>query len=40
MAFQWLVSSRTLSTLRYTLLPKLLNGELSVTEAQEAEVSA
>ncbi|MEQ1593344.1 MAG: restriction endonuclease subunit S [Thiobacillaceae bacterium] len=32
--------SRTLATLRDTLLPKLLSGELSVTEAQEAEVSA
>ena len=32
--------SRTLATLRDTLLPKLLSGELSVTEAREVEVSA
>jgi type I restriction enzyme S subunit len=29
--------SRTLATLRYTLLPKLLNGELSVAELEPAE---
>ena len=28
--------SRTLATLRDTLLPKLLSGELSVTAAEEA----
>ena len=32
--------SRTLATLRDTLLPKLLSGELSVAGAQEAEASA
>ena len=32
--------SRTLATLRDTLLPKLLSGELSVAAAQEAEASA
>ena len=31
---------RTLATLRDTLLPKLLSGELSVAGAQEAEASA
>ena len=31
-----LQQSRTLATLRDTLLPKLLSGELSVTAAEEA----